>query len=411
MMSIDAVGPTVVGAQGAPIPNDLDVIGPAEWSGLVAAAVGSDRAEIVNWRGEQIFAGLGTGTRLYRVTGTAAVGSPGPVPWRMIVKFFTFDVASYESLSQQPTDWNYWKREWSAYQSPWQQDLRDTLAAPRCFGHSHYCGDGGEDGAEAAAEQAIAWIALEDLGVHDRAWTPSEFGAVAAQVGDFNGRHPDGSFTPEPWLAHDWLRGWTEQSAGAIGQLTAGVDGAVAQRLFPAEISDELLRLWADRDQLFAALDRLPATLTHNDIFTRNLFRGADPTAPSVAVDWAFTGPAPVGAELAAMVGASQVFFGSPPSDWEDVERECLAGYLRGLRQAGYRADPAEAEAGYLLSYVLRFGVGSVVQTLGAASVPAAGRAELSRAIGPYDAFIDRLEAMARFRQSRIRRARTLLGS
>ena len=404
--SIDSGGPQP-STPGGRIANDLDIIGPSEWSDLVAAAVGSDRAEVVDWRSEQIYAGLGAGTRLYRVTGTAAVGSPGSVPWRMILKFFTFDLKSFESLGRRPSDWNYWQREWSAYRSSWQQDLCGSLVAPRCFGSS----DATDGNAATDTEQAMAWVALEDLGDHARDWTPPEFGAVACQVGEFNGVHADGTFEREPWhVPRDWLRGWAEQSAGAIEQLSSGVDGPVAQRLLPARVSTQLLRLWADRDQLFAALDRLPTTLAHNDVFPRNLFRAAGPAGSSVAVDWAFAGPAPVGAELAAMVGAGQVFFGSPPDEWEEVERECLAGYLRGLRQAGYPADPAEVEAGYLLSYVLRFGVGTVVHDLQIALLPASNRAEISRAIGPYDLLVDRLESRSWFRQPRIRRARALLG-
>ncbi len=392
-----APGPSTSGAT-----SDLDVIGPAEWSDLVAAATGSDRAEIVDWRGDRIYTGLGAGTRLYRVTGTAAVGSPGSVEWTMIVKFFTLDVASYQQVSQRPSDWNYWKREWWAYQAPWLRGRRGPLVAPRCLGHSLDLESGGG--------QPIAWVALEDLGEPAPSWTTTQFRAVAEQVGSFNGRHPDGSFGDEPWLARDWLRGWTEQSSTVIDRLAADFDEPEAQRLFPAEVRDDLLRLWADRAQFFHLLDRLPATLVHNDVFPRNVFPGAGPEDPCVAVDWAFVGSAPVGAELAAMVGAGQASGGSSIQDWEDLERECLAGYLRGLRSAGHPADPDEVEAGYLLSYVLRFGVGVVPLTLSIATTPVSGRTELSRAVGPYDPLIDRLEAVAWFRQSRIRRAHALLG-
>lgn len=391
------------------VSSDLDVIGPDEWSSLVTTMLDSDRAEIISWGSEQILRGVGTGTRLYRTSGTAARGNAGPIGWSMIVKFFTFDIAVFETLSESEQDWNYWKREWLAYQSSWQQNLTGSLVAPRCYGHS--TARPADAPSTPDRTELIAWIALEDLGDHTVTWTPPEFAALARHAGEFNGTHPTGMFDDAPWLAHNWLRGWTEQAAPAIAQLSEGVDGDIAQRVLPAEITEQLLQLWADREQLLRALDQLPVILGHNDLFPRNVFRRDSVQGErTVAIDWPYVGPTPIGAELASMVGASQVFFGSPPDEWEDLEQACLTGYRRGLDQVGYGVDPADIEAGYLLSYALRFGVGVTGHTLDAALLPVEARPEFSRTVAPYDDLIDRIEAQSRFRQVRIDRARALLG-
>jgi len=70
----------------------------------------------------------------------------------------------------------------------------------------------------------------------------------------------------------------------------------LVQRVYPREVLDRLLLLWAHRQELLDALDRLPQVLSHNDAFRRNLFLKSERL---LAVDWAFLGPGPVGAELA----------------------------------------------------------------------------------------------------------------
>ena len=55
---------------------------------------------------------------------------------------------------------------------------------------------------------------------------------------------------------------------------------------------------------------------------------------------------------------ATQPFMESRPERWDELERDCLDGYADGLRQAG-SPDSDEVLLGYLVSTVLRFGIGS----------------------------------------------------
>ena len=112
----------------------VDYIDDATWQRLVGALLNFDGAEILSRHSEEIFTGIGAGTRLYRVAGTATAGSRRPVEWTTVVKVLTLDPLSFQSISTDQTSWDYWKREWHIYQSAWQQQLPGPLVAPRCLG-------------------------------------------------------------------------------------------------------------------------------------------------------------------------------------------------------------------------------------------------------------------------------------
>ena len=72
------------------------------------------------------------------------------------------------------------------------------------------------------------------------------------------------------------------------------------RRVYPPDLIDSLLRMWAQRKQFLDALDRLPETLCHFDAFRRNLFarRTPDGLGRTVVIDWAFVGIGAVGQDI-----------------------------------------------------------------------------------------------------------------
>jgi hypothetical protein len=147
----------------------------------------------------------------------------------------------------------------------------------------------------------------------------------------------------------------------------------------------------------------------HNDVFHRNLFLRGGPSDQSVVIDWAFCGRGPIGQELSPLVGATRAFRGIRPEHWEDLERECLEGYTEGIRKAGFNR-PDEVLLGYLLSSVLRFGVGAVAPVLGLILTN-----EHEDLVGQvfgcsYEEFIANIAPVYRFQQCLIHRAKALLG-
>jgi hypothetical protein len=149
-------------------------------------------------------------------------------------------------------------------------------------------------------------------------------------------------------------RGWVAQPAVASLRLAEGAAAVRelprfqghprVQRVYPREVLDRLLRLWAHRQELLDGLDRLPQVLSHNDAFRRILFLRSDGL---FAVDWAFLGAGPVGAELAPLVTASVAFLGVARDRWRDLEQTTVEAYLRGLQDAGWRGASDQPRFGF----------------------------------------------------------------
>ena len=381
----------------------VDYLDDATWQRLVGALLNFDGAEILSRHSQEIFTGIGAGTRLYRVAGTATAGSRRPVEWTTVVKVLTLDPLSFQSISTDQTSWDYWKREWHVYQSAWQQQLPGPLVAPRCLATGEILAETGEE---------LAWIAMEDLkAIDSRPWAAGHFREVARHIGIFNGDYLDGRPMPvDPWLSHDWLRGWTEQAEPLLELLPRVSSHPVAGRIFTPDVIDDLMELWIVREKLYEVLDQLPQTLCHNDVFPRNLFlRGDGRAEQSVAIDWAFCGQAPVGQELAVLVGATQAFMESRPERWDDLERDCLHGYAAGLRQTGWKGSD-EILLGYLLSIVLHFGIGALPPILGL-TMTTEHHDLVERLLGfSYDESIDNDVAVFEFQRRKIHQARALLG-
>ena len=127
-------------------------------------------------------------------------------------------------------------------------------------------------------------------------------------------------------------------------------------RALSPTVRERVVRLWADREALLAALDSLPHTFCHRDAFRPNLFlrRDADGHKQTVAIDWAFAGAGPVGEEIAPLI-AMRPAGGLEPYDPASLERSVFTGYLRGLREAGWRGDERLVRFGYAATAALRY--------------------------------------------------------
>jgi hypothetical protein len=272
------------------------------------------------------------GTAIYRFAGRGRDGEQ-EVPWSLILK--TLCPAEDNSHI---SAWNYYKREADAYRSGLLDELPGGLAAPRCFGVVER-----PDGA--------CWIWLEDVGEEiGSQWPLEQFGVVARHAGQLNGAYLVARSLPSwPWLSSGWLRGYVALSAPAIPLIRHSLDHPLVRRLVPGDASDRLFRLWEERSLYLDALDRLPQTLCHLDLYRRNLFarqtaHGADQT---VAVDWAFVGWGAIGEELVPLVLASIAFFEIELDQAQVLEEIVFEGYLEGLRDAGWRGDPRQVRLGY----------------------------------------------------------------
>ncbi|MCP4401225.1 MAG: hypothetical protein GY801_28495, partial [bacterium] len=253
--------------------------------------------------------------------------------------------------------WNYYKREFSAYQSGWFDDLPGSLAAPRSVGTVEH-----PDG--------TCWIWLEDITDNiGPQWPLEHYGIVARHIGQFNGAYLTGRLLPSwPWLSSGWLRGFVEQNAPALPLLQHSLNHPLVRRWLPGDVGDKLLSLWGERAIFLDALGRLPQTLCHLDIFRRNLFarRTADGADQTVAIDWAFSGQGAIGEELVPLIHGTVLFFEVDLAQAQTLEEIVFAGYLNGLREVGWQGDPRQVRLGYTAAASLRYNFGEMGRILAA---------------------------------------------
>lgn len=329
---------------------EIKEIDSAMLTGPVRAALDSQTADIRHWEYHAIRyinteeSNLG----LYRFKGTARDGNEDHT-WSMILK--AVDAPLHDT---DPSYWNYHRREIFAYEEGLLTALPGGMAAPRCFGIHKY-------------SNGVCWLWLEDIsspaGVR---WSLTEYAQVARHLGQFNGAylldHPLPDF---PWLSQHWMRGWLgyyEASGREVLELLQNKhfwEHPVLRYAFSDSITGEVLRLWKRHDQLLTALDRLPQTFCHLDAYRPNLFLRQDSrgSTQTVAVDWAFTGIAAVGEEIANLLGASLIWLECDAGEAKSLDEAVLSGYLDGLREAGWQGDPRVARLGYTASCALRWGI------------------------------------------------------
>ena len=319
----------------------LQDIDPPSLAAAVRAALDDPAAQPSGWRADPIYGGAATNTALYRVSGGAE--TRGEIrQWSLVLKVFRM-----RGRADDPLRWNYWKREPLAYQSGLLASLPGGLTAPRCFGALER--SGGE-----------VWLWLEDVADVGRRWSLGDFERAARHLGRFNGAYLAGQAPPShAWLSRGRLRAWVAFCADAIAALPSNLRHPLARDRFSDAAIGRLLRLWAEREALLDALDRLPQVFGHLDAFPRNLaVRRSAGGARLVAIDWASVGFGAVGEELAPLVAASLIFFEADVSIARQLDAAAFAGYVDGLREAGARVDEASARFGYTAAASLRYGLG-----------------------------------------------------
>jgi hypothetical protein len=315
----------------------LAAIDQATLTPLVRSALDSQTFEVVDWEYEPLYGGIAAGTAIYRLSGQGRHQGQ-TIPWSLILKALWPGIGSPD-----PGTWDYYKREADAYQSGWLADLPSGLAAPRCFGVVDH-----QDG--------TCWMWLEEVAEEiGPQWPLERYGIVAYHLGLFNGAYlVDRPLPGWPWLSSDWMRHYVEQSAPAIEPLRSSQASRWGRRFLPEEQSDRFFRLWARRGLFFDALDRLPQTICHFDVFRRNLFarKKADGGDETVVIDWAFVGRGAIGAELNALVYISFALSGVGPDKLQEFEKIVFEGYLEGLHEAGWQGDPQQVRLGYTAASV-----------------------------------------------------------
>lgn len=361
--------------------NRIERIDGARLQPLVRRALHSDTAEILSWNRQQVTTGIGGGlggTAIYLFEGRAQ-DNERQVPWSLVLK--VLEARKEES----PESSHYWKREAELYHSRWLESLPGPLVAPRCFGVEEEADEG-------------CWLWLEHLidAIEDP-WPLAHYGVVANHLGQFGGANAAPVGSPSwPWLSSKVIRDDVEHAAANIELIRRSSSHPFVQRVLPGNSRDDLFRLFDQRETFLRPLEKLPQVLCHFDAFRSNLFgqRNQDGLVKTVAIDWALVGSGPIGAEIVALVLVTLV---AGRVDWSlarDLDAVVFAGYMEGLRTAGWRGDPRQVRLAYTAALTLRWiGVYGYVPITDYLQLPTG-----DEAYDPYLlAFLDRLDRIGLF--------------
>lgn len=126
-------------------------------------------------------------------------------------------------------------------------------------------------------------------------------------------------------------------------------------RAIPDLSLGRLERLHAAAPKLFDRLDRLPQALSHLDAWRTNLIGSRAPNGAerTIAIEWSSVGRAPLGQEIAILVGGSHIWLDADPELLSTMSARVFAGYVDGLRDAGWRGDERAVRCAYAASAAL----------------------------------------------------------
>jgi hypothetical protein len=322
--------------------NDPAVqIDPAHLSSLVQVAFHNPRLQISDWQIQRLYGGYQFSNRLYRLQGHA-VDASSSQKWSLVLKIIRPDAGSDD-----PGCYNYWKHEVLVYESGLLNDLNGPLLAPRCY---DICDQ--PDGS--------LWLYLEDVRQEgDPSWSLEKYVLIARCLGEFNGAYLAGRPPPQAaWARRNWLRNYLEHAQPAFDFLRQNPHHPVVMDIFNPLTLVETLAFWEMHPRLLKLLDEMPQAFCHLDAFERNLFVHGEQV---VAIDWAFAGIAPLGAELTPLIAAAPAMGNFPASRARELDKACFEAYLEGLCRAGFTPDPQQVRLGFTLTFGLRYILGNTV--------------------------------------------------
>lgn len=233
----------------------------------------------------------------------------------------------------------HWKREYTAMQSGMLLSMPGPLVAPRCFRLEEH-----PDG---------AWIWMEHVVDRTpRRWGMDEFAFAADQLGRTTGAWlAHRSMPDEPWLCRAHALVWAEMWP-PNDEHWANLH---VQATWPNSLRERVMGLWSERARLGGALAHLPQTFAHFDSQRRNLMIRPNAAGQDelVAVDWAWCGLGPVGADAAILLGNSLLLFEGDASRATALDQAIFPAYLEGLRAAGWTGDADAVRLAFCASIAL----------------------------------------------------------
>ncbi|MEM7114054.1 MAG: phosphotransferase [Chloroflexota bacterium] len=289
---------------------------------------------------------------VYRLVGQADAGTER-ISWSLILKIVMAPPAPNDVSHPE-----YWKRELFVYQSSSMNGLSDAVALPHCY-------------LAEEIDESTYWLWLEEVeALAGSKWPLEQYQTAARHLGIFNGNSLIKSLQANKvWLSRKWLQAWLADYADlpSLIEAPATWQHPLTKDVLSSDAPGKLLALWQGRETLFDALHKLPQGLCHMDAYRPNLMAQAERT---VLIDWDKAGIGAIGEELGGMVAASMIWFHADAQEAHRLGELAFAGYVDGLREAGWTRNERLARLGFTASSALRWGIPGVFWLRGTIDPP-----------------------------------------
>ncbi|WBQ03935.1 aminoglycoside phosphotransferase [Kribbella sp. CA-293567] len=240
------------------------------------------------------------------------------------------------AASEAPRHWNYWRREVEVY--------RDAGVRERLTGTGLGLPEGG---VEEFSGGAVLW--LEDVaGRPGTEFALADHAALALGCGRWQAR-------PAPereWTSTGFLRDYS--TTRDVPWEVLDDDAAWRQPLVADSWPAGLRRAWAElvahRGELLTIVEQSPRAQCHLDLWVSNVIRRPD--GEIALLDWAFTGDGALGEDIGNHIPDAVFDLFWPAERIGELAETCLGSYLEGLREGGWRGEPAVVRRAVMASMV-----------------------------------------------------------
>ncbi len=246
------------------------------------------------------------------------------------------DSAGPWAASTDPRHWNYWRREVEVYRD---DELREQLA------------DAGLvlPAAQVDERPDGAVLLMDDIaGTPGTHFSLAEHAALARACGRWQARP-----APErPWTSTGFLRDYSTTRDVPWQLMTddAAWQQPLIRETWPAELREAWTGLLVHRDALLDLVATLPRARCHLDFWVSNVVQR--PTGELALFDWSFLGDGALGEDIGNYIPDAVFDLFWPAERLPELAETCIANYLDGLREAGWRGDPDQVRLAVMASGV-----------------------------------------------------------
>jgi hypothetical protein len=226
--------------------------------------------------------------------------------------------------SDEPTHWNYWRRETLAY---------TTGLAATVYADAGIVAPDLIRVLERSDGSVALWLA-DATGTPGTRWSVDRLAHFARQLGHAQAEWADR--VPDlPWLSRRWL---AQYLAGRDVWVADNIDwDHPAAAVWPEPVRRILARMMPERQTLLERAEASPRTLCHLDVWPMNLIEAGVQT---VLLDWSFVGEGGIGEDPANLIVDSVADGLIDAALLPEINERVTDSYLDGLREGGFTGSP-----------------------------------------------------------------------